>query len=221
MANSKFADLPFANLPFADLPFANYTLENESICKDYGGKSTYSDYAIDTSIDFKITLQIYKRYMSILIQENIEEDSDQGGGNWKTKTWNNKQKKIIIDLINFDYNNYIDIMITISDYINNYQFKYDRCGPVITIKKWDWTIQQQIKEYGDVCSWNTHLKKIPQFNIPNDIKTFMNNFLDFLILSNTNLGNTNLGNTEKIPKWIIIIVLSFLIEDDIIKLFEF
>ena len=176
---------------------------DEFICREYMAKSTYSDDAVYTSIDFSIIFKIYKKSISILIIENILEDSDIGGGNYHTKQWINEQKQII-NLTNFDfiydYNNFIDTTTETSEYINRYQFKYQRCGPIIHIEKWDWA--------------NNSLK----FKIPNEVHIFMNNFLDFFILFNINaiLGNNN----EKIPKCIILIVSSFLIEDDIIKLFE-
>ena len=194
-----------------DLPFAYYTLSDEFFDKKYIANAIYNDSIIKTNIYFSINFKIYKNYISILIKENIEEDIC----NHEIKVWNNNQKKIIIDLIDFDfkydYNNFIDITTNISNYINDYQFEYKRCGPIINIKKYNWRNTDNNWRNTD----NNWYQEIPH-NTSNAVNIFMNNFLDFFILF-----NINLSNTEKIPKWIIIIVSSFFIEDDIIKLFDF
>ena len=194
-----------------NLPFKYCTLPNEFICRKYVALSTYSDNAIDIEVNFSINIKFYKKYITILIIEEIQENIDIGGGNNQFNEWKNKQKKIIINLNNFDfkydYNNFIDITTNISNYINHYRFEYKRCG-AIQLNKYDWV---DSLNYVNSLEFHKKLRNLEQ--IPNIVNISMNNFLDFFILSKI--------LAKKISKCIIIIISSFLIEDDIIKIIEF
>ena len=182
------------------LPFTSSVLPNEFICRNYVASSYYSDEHSNIEVDFNINLKIYKKYISIILIEYVEKTIDIGYGNIKLKRWNNK-RKTKINIITFDdIINFNNTMIDISNYIYHYQYKkYENSGPVyITRSDW-WLIDNLSKKK---CIDNS-----------NNIKKFMNNFHDFFILFNINF--------KKIPKWIIINISSFIIEDDIIKLFEF